>query len=150
MSPQRPVMGALILLIAVQALPESRRQGNSRPQTGFVDITRQAGIDFRHVNAAIGDRFMVETMGPGCAWLDYDGDGFMDLYFVNGRSLPGFRTDTPLRNALYRNNRNGTFSDVTAAAHVEGSAYGMGVAVADFDNNGSPDLYLTNFGRNQL
>jgi hypothetical protein len=148
----RYVVAVSLGLVALGGLSKLTGQGGDvRSQNhGFVDVTRQAGIDFRHVNAASGEKFLVETMGPGCAWFDYDGDGFLDLYIVNGRTLPGFTTQQPLSNALYRNNGNGTFTDVTRAAGVQGSGYGMGVAVGDVDNDGAPDLYLTNFGPNQL
>lgn len=149
---QRYFVASLLVLVSVEGLPEPTGQGRDvrSRNNGFVDVTRHAGIDFRHINAATGEKFLVETMGSGCAWLDYDGDGLMDLYLVNGRPLPGFKAEKPLSNALYRNNGDGTFTDVTRAARVEGSAYGMGVAIADFDNDGSPDIYLTNFGPNQL
>lgn len=149
---QRYFVASLLVLVSVEGLPEPTGQGRDvRSQNnGFVDVTRQAGIDFRHINAATGEKFLVETMGPGCAWLDYDGDGLMDLYLVNGSPLPGFKAEKPLSNALYRNNGDGTFADVTRAAGVEGSAYGMGVAIADVDNDGSPDIFLSNFGANQL
>ena len=139
-------------LASAEGLLQPPEQGRAtHPATdGFIDVTRSAGIAFRHVNAASGEKYLVETMGSGCAWLDYNQDGLMDLYLVNGRALPGFTPEKPLSNALYRNNGNGTFTDVTRAAGVEGAGYGMGVAVADFDNDGFPDLYLTNFGPNQL
>ena len=116
----------------------------------FVDITDQAGIDFQHVNAATGQKYLVETMGPGCAFLDYDGDGYLDIYLVNGAPLPGFQSEVPPANALYKNNQDGTFSKVTGEAGAEGSGYGMGVASGDYNNDGFPDLYVTNYGSSLL
>jgi hypothetical protein len=149
---QGRVAAVTVGLLCLGGLLDLAGQGRDArpPQLGFVDVTRQAHIDFRHVNAATGEKFLVETMGPGCGWLDYDGDGLLDLYIVNGRSLPGFTPRSTLSNALYHNNGDGTFSDVTKAAGVEGSAYGMGVAVGDIDNDGKPDIFVSNFGPNQL
>ena len=128
------------LLLALAA-PEPRLQ--------LVDVTRAAGIDFSHHTGAFGARYLPETLGPGCAFLDYDNDGWLDVLLVNGQDWPGH----PRRKAglqLYRNNRNGTFSDVTRAAGLDFSFYGLGVAVADFNNDGFPDLYLTGVGQNRL
>jgi hypothetical protein len=151
MLPQRNVVAAFWGLVFLGGLLELTGQVRAGSQTGgFVDVTRQAGIDFRHVNAATGEKFLVETMGPGCGWLDYDGDGLLDLYIVNGRPLPGFKAQKHLSNVLYRNNGDGTFTDVTGAAGVEGAAYGMGVAVGDIDNDGKPDIFVSNFGSNHL
>ncbi len=119
-------------------------------QIEFVDITDEAGIDFRHVNAATGQKYLIETMGPGCAFLDYDGDGYLDIYLVNGAPLPGFQSEVPPANALYRNNHDGTFSDVTGEAGVQGPGYGMGAAAGDYNNDGFPDLYVTNYGSSLL
>ena len=119
-------------------------------QVEFVDITDQAGIDFRHVNAATGQKYLVETMAPGCAFLDYDGDGYLDIYLVNGAPLPGYQPEVRPANALYKNNRDGTFRNVTGQAGVEGSGYGMGVTAGDYNNDGFTDLYVTNYGSSLL
>ena len=122
----------------------------------FTDITKQAGISFEH---CLGDdeiSSILEATGSGCAFLDFDSDGLMDLYAVNGRYLEGisdadsrFKTvRTP--SLLYRNKGGGTFEDVTEKAGVAASGYGMGVAAGDFDNDGHPDIYVTNFGKNIL
>ena len=116
----------------------------------FVDVTTEAGISFKHVSGASDRKFYLETMGSGAAFLDYDNDGDLDLYIVNGAALPGFQAAVPPTNLLYQNNRNGTFTDVTAAADVGDTGYGMGCVAADYDNDGDADLYVTNFGENLL
>ena len=117
----------------------------------FADVTSQAGIHFKHTSAATGQKYLVETMGSGCAFLDYNNDGYLDIYLVNGAPLPGFASPQKISNALYRNNKDGTFTDVTASAHVGGEGiYGMGVAVGDYDNDGNEDIYVTGFGRSIL
>jgi hypothetical protein len=116
----------------------------------FTDVTSEAGIQFRHVHGGSGEKFTVETMGSGAAFLDYDNDGDQDLYVVNGSILPGFVYKEIPRNILYRNEGDGTFTDRTDKAKVGDTGYGMGVAVADFDNDGYPDLYLANFDTNRL
>jgi len=122
----------------------------------FTDVTKQAGISFKH---CLGDdeiSSILEATGSGCAFLDFDGDGLMDLYAVNGRYLEGISdADSRFKAArtpslLYRNKGDGTFEDVTEKAGVGASGYGMGVAVGDFDNDGHPDIYVTNFGKSIL
>jgi enediyne biosynthesis protein E4 len=115
----------------------------------FTDVTTAAGIAFRHENGAFGKKYLPETMGSGVAVFDADGDGWPDLFFVNGKSWPG-QPAKPSAPALYRNNHNGTFSDVTAASGVDTAIYGLGVSAGDFDNDGKPDLYVTGLGGNHL
>jgi len=105
-----------------------------------------SGIRWVHENAISAGRYLPETIGPGCAFLDYDNDGWMDIYLVNSGPSDFFTPKTPLSNALYKNNRDGTFTDVTAKAGVPGGTFGMGVAVGDYDNDGYPDLFVTAFG----
>jgi hypothetical protein len=93
------------------------------------------------------ERYLPETMGPGVAFLDYDNDGWMDIYMVNSGPCDFYKPDRPLKNALYRNNRDGTFTDVTDRAGVAGGTFGMGVAVGDYDNDGYPDILVTSYGR---
>ena len=104
-----------------------------------------SGISWVHVSGQSPEMYMPETVGPGCAFLDYDNDGWMDIYVVNSGACDFYQPPTPLRNALYRNNRDGTFTDVTPKAGVPGNAYGMGVAVGDYDRDGLPDLYVTQY-----
>jgi enediyne biosynthesis protein E4 len=119
------------------------------PGFRLVDVTAAAGLSFRHNNGAYGGTLLPETLGSGCAFLDYDGDGWQDILLVNGMDWPGHkRQRSTLR--LYRNNRNGTFTDVTRAAGLDVELYGMGVAVGDYDNDGFPDVLVTCVGQNRL
>ncbi len=114
----------------------------------FTDVTDASGIDFRHFTGATGERYMPETMGAGCAFLDYDADGHLDILLANGTSLiPTGPADTP---KLYRNVGNGQFVDVTEAAGLDMPMYGMGIAAADYDNDADLDIYFTNVGENRL
>jgi hypothetical protein len=106
-----------------------------------------SGLTWRHDNAVSVTRFLPESLGPGCAFLDYDNDGWMDIYLVNTGPSDFYTPTRPTRNALYRNNRDGTFTDVTEKAGVAGGTFGTGVAVGDFDNDGYPDLFVTAYGR---
>jgi hypothetical protein len=116
----------------------------------FDEITpAQSGIKWVHDNAMSPARYLPETLGPGCAFLDFDNDGWMDIFLVNSGPSDFFKPKTPLKNALYKNNRNGTFTDVTDAAGVGGGpeTFGMGVAVGDYDNDGWPDIFVTSYGK---
>jgi len=121
----------------------------SSPGFKFVDVTSTAGIAFQHNSGAFGGKFLPETLGSGCAFIDYDRDGWQDILLINGKDWPGHahRRSTP---HLYRNNRNGTFTDVTARAGLDVEMYGMGVAVGDYDNDGFPDILVTCVGQNRL
>ncbi len=109
-----------------------------------------SGIHWRHVAGLSPEMYLPETTGPGCAFFDYDNDGWMDIYLVNSGKCDFYDPPRQLRNALYRNNRDGTFTDVTEHAGVGGNAYGMGVAVGDYDGDGLPDLYVTQYPRSIL
>ncbi|MGI9071608.1 MAG: CRTAC1 family protein [Bryobacteraceae bacterium] len=137
---------SFIALLAAPQLPQ------------FEDISAKARVNFRNEPSHTSRKYLPETMGGGVAMLDYNKDGLLDLFFVNGAALrdpmpPGKapdKRDPKYWNRLYRNNGDGTFSDVTEQAGVKGSGYGMGVAAADYDNDGYPDLYVTNVGHNNL
>jgi len=116
----------------------------------FEDVTARTGITFRHTDGSSGRRYIVETVTAGLATFDYDGDGDIDIYFLNGAPLRGTRVESPPRNALYRNDGGFRFTDVTDEAGVGDTGYGLGVAVGDYDNDGDPDLYVNNFGPNVL
>ena len=127
----------------------SRRALGHTPQVSpvFEEILPSAsGIHWTHNAARSPHKYLPEATGPGCAFLDYDNDGWMDIYLVNSGKCDFYTPTTPLRNALYRNNRDGTFTDVTEKAGVSGGGFGMGVAVGDYNNDGFPDLYVTNTG----
>jgi enediyne biosynthesis protein E4 len=117
----------------------------------FVDVAHSSGISFQHDNAASPEKYLIETMGSGCGWIDYDQDGLLDLYLVNGSGTRQYTPPHPLRSALYRNNGDGSFTDVTLNARVgAGGLFGMGVAVGDYDNDGYPDLFVLGYGRSIL
>ena len=116
----------------------------------FTDVALQSGIDFQHVNGSTGRFYYPETYGPGVVFLDYDNDGDQDLYLVNSAALPGFIESFEPANALYENNGDGTFTDVTDRSGVGDQGYGLGVCAADYNNDGHVDLYVTNFGPNVL
>jgi hypothetical protein len=118
----------------------------------YTDVTREAGIDFVHEHGGMGRKYYIETVPTGNCWLDYDGDGWMDVYLVQSGPLPGTpRPPGTAHSLLYRNRGDGTFQDVTARAGVaNASGYGAGCTAGDFDNDGHPDLYVTNFGDSVL
>ncbi len=117
----------------------------------FEDIASKAGLRFTTQNSPTANKNQIETMVAGVALLDYDGDGFLDIYLVNGAAIPSLQKDSPVYwNRLFHNNHDGTFTDVTEHAGVAGAGYGMGVAVGDFDNDGRPDIFLANVTGNQL
>jgi len=142
-----------LLLIAPLALgaptANAGAANSDADRVRFVDITRAAGIHFTHNNGAVGRKYLPETLGPGVAFIDYDNDGWQDIFIVNGMNWPGHsgRVTTPV---LYHNNHDGTFTDVTRKAGLAVEMYGMGVAVGDFDNDGHDDLFVTAYGQNHL
>ncbi|MBI2505054.1 MAG: VCBS repeat-containing protein, partial [Candidatus Latescibacteria bacterium] len=123
--------------------------GSAEHAVRFAEVTAQAGIKFRHVNGATGKRHFIETMGPGCAFLDYDNDGKLDIYLVNGHELEA-RDRPKASDALYRNKGDGTFADMTQEAGIKDTGYGMGITAGDYDNDGDLDLYIANYGPNAL
>jgi len=117
----------------------------------FEEIAKKAGVNFITQNSATPDKNQPETMVAGVALLDYDGDGYLDIYLVNGAEIPSLKkTSAKYWNRLYHNNHDGTFTDVTEKAGVAGAGYGMGVAIGDYDNDGRPDIFLANVNGNQL
>ena len=119
-------------------------------QIHFRDVTAQAGIHFTHNNGAFGKKWLPETMGPGCAFIDYDNDGYPDVLLVNGEDWPGHSHAGPTTPKLYHNNHDGTFTDVTRKAGLAVPMFALGVAVGDYDNDGFDDLFITALGQSHL
>jgi enediyne biosynthesis protein E4 len=115
----------------------------------FTDVTAEAGIHFKYNNGAFGNKYLPETMGPGACFLDYDSDGWQDILLINSTDWPGHQTRKSF-SALYHNNHDGTFTDVTRAAGLAFEGYGLGCAAADYDNDGNVDIYITAVGANHL
>ena len=143
------ILGTGVGLAATAVTWRDRALAQGAPGFRLVDVTEVAGLSFRHNSGAYGGKLLPETLGSGCAFLDYDGDGWQDILLVNGMDWPGHQRRRSTL-ALYRNNRNGTFTDVTKAAGLDVEMYGMGVAVGDFNNDGFPDLFITCVGQSRL
>jgi hypothetical protein len=142
-------------LTAQTAPAKTDKIGQTEPLPQFEDVTKQSGINFQHSFGEKALSSIQEGTGSGCAWLDYNNDGWMDLYVVNGRHVDGLNDHSAAdgvgaTNHLYRNNRDGTFTDVTLQAGVPGTGFGVGVTAGDFDNDGNEDLYLTNYNSSTL
>ncbi len=139
----------LLLLFALVA-PRSGAESPPGPPPRFTDVTADAGITFKHWIGKSRFDNILETVAPGLGWLDYDNDGYLDLYCVQSGRFPGSARGPEPGNVLYHNNGDGTFTDVTATAKVGGTGYGMGVTFGDYDNDGWTDIYVTNYGGNAL
>jgi hypothetical protein len=126
-----------------------QKESTSGLTFGLSEVSAAAGIRFQHNSGAFGGKFLPETLGSGCAFLDYDRDGWQDILLVNGMDWPGHQKQRSTLK-LYRNNRNGTFNDVTKAAGLDIELYGMGVAVGDYNNDGFPDIYISCVGQSRL
>jgi enediyne biosynthesis protein E4 len=133
------------------ALPSAsfQKESSSGLTFGFSDVTAPAGIQFRHNNGGYGGKFLPETLGSGCAFLDYDSDGWQDILLINGMDWAGHKRQRSTLK-LYRNNRNGTFTDVTRSAGLDIEMYGMGVAVGDYNNDGFEDIFISCVGQSRL
>jgi hypothetical protein len=151
---RRSFLRGIAGLASISQLPLLRAFGAASATTAapgfkFVDVTSAAGIQFQHNSGAFGGKLLPETLGSGCAFLDYDRDGWQDILLINGMDWPGHKQRrSTLR--LFHNNRNGTFTDVTSRSGLSVEMYGMGVAVGDYDNDGFPDILVTCVGQNRL
>ena len=137
--------GATLCVVFVWLLPAQAQSSKIH----FIDITERAGIHFVHNTGAFGKKYLPETMGPGCAFLDYDNDGWPDILLVNGADWRGHQKHHSTLK-LYHNNHDGTFSDVTRKAGLAIEIFGMGVAVGDYDNDGHDDIFITALGQSHL
>ena len=144
-------MSKYVALLAAASLLVLWPQSPAPPTIRFEEIAARAGLRFTTANSPTSHKNQIETMVAGVAVLDFDGDGYPDVYFVNGAAIPSLRKESPAYwNRLFHNNRDGTFTDVTEKAGLAGAGYGIGVAVGDYDNDGRPDLFLANVTGNQL
>ena len=143
---------AVVLVAAIAAISGSGRAAPPDPLPfSFRNVARDAGIDFvTTFGGTTTNTYLLETTGTGVAFIDYDGDGLLDLFFVNGTTLEGFPAGKTPTNHLYRNRGNGTFEDVTARAGLAASGWGQGACVGDYDNDGRDDLFVTSYGQNRL
>ncbi len=139
----RPIVPVLVLLCIFTC-------GRADGAIVLRDVTKDTGITFKHTDGSSGRYYIVESVSSGLALFDYDNDGDVDIYFLNGAPLKGTRVDTPPKNALYRNDGNFKFTDVTDKAGVGDTGFGLGVAVGDYDNDGDLDIYVNNYGPNVL
>ena len=138
------------VIVTAAAIASATVSGATTPLPQFVDIAREAGVAFHHINGASTEKHLVETMGSGGIFFDYDGDGWTDIFLVDGGSIADAALNRRARHRLYHNRANGTFEDVTDRSGIQHRAYGMGTCAGDYDGDGRPDLYITNDGPNAL
>src|SRR5882724_9980134 len=132
---------ACAVFIYADTKADSKQTGMPVPPVHLTDVTSTAGIRFTHNSGRAGKKFLPETLGSGCAFFDADGDGWPDILLINGKDFTSRgRKTLP---ALYRNNRDGTFTDITAGSGLDIEMHGMGVAIGDYDNDGHDDVYIT-------
>ncbi len=143
-------LGLLVASCSRRDVASETELSQIRSPIQLQDITEQSGITFVHTDGHSGEYYIMENVTGGLALFDYDNDGWMDIYFLNGAPLKGTPAGKPPTDALYRNEGNGRFRDVTVAAGVGEAGFGLGIAVADYDNDGDPDIYVNNFGPNVL
>jgi enediyne biosynthesis protein E4 len=154
--PRRALRRSLWVMACVLVMALGSLRWRAEPQARaakniFTDVTAEAGITWKQFNGESPDSLLIEAMGGGAAFLDFDGDGLLDILFINGGETPRGKSPGPVRNALYRNLGNGRFENVAAKAGIDRLAfYGMGVAVGDYDNDGFPDLYITGYPASAL
>jgi hypothetical protein len=139
-----------LIVLAAAAVAAAIVSGADNPLPQFVNIAHQAGVAFHHTNGASAEKHLVETMGSGGLFFDYDGDGWIDIFVVDGGSIADAAVDRRARHRLYHNRGNGTFEDVTDRSGIQHRQYGMGACAGDYDGDGHPDLYITNYGPNAL
>jgi hypothetical protein len=144
------VLGLVVAAAASLPAPAAGEAASGPPLPVFVDVASEAGIHFRHVSGSPEKRYIFEAKGGGLCLLDYDGDGLLDVFFVQGSTLEDVRKGRSLGNALYRANGDGTYTDVTERAGVFGRGWGMGCTVGDYDGDGAPDLYVRGLNGNTL
>src|SRR6201987_5955595 len=149
LSRRRFLQGAIPAALSLRGLPLLAANALARPTFEQI-LPAQSRITWVHTAGKSPEKHLPETSGAGCAFLDYDNDGWMDIYLVNSGKAVFYTPRPPLRNALYRNNHDGTFTDVTEKAGVGGGGYGMGVAVGDYDRDGFTDLFVSQYGRSIL
>src|SRR5499425_1048267 len=152
-SPLRPAFAAILLLIGLTSPGQQSKAPPTvqAPLANFTDVAAKTGLTMQNIFGGIDTKkYIIETTGTGVAIFDYDNDGWPDIFLVNGTRLEGFPAGTGPTNHLYRNNHDGTFSDVTAKAGLGSTGWGQGACVGDYDNDGWEDLYVTYYGKNRL
>jgi len=147
---RRVAVAVVAAAVCALVVPHAQSPPAQPPPAAFENVTAAVGINVRHINGASPDKYLAETMGSGAVFFDADGDGWIDLFLVDGGSIADPAVAATARHRLFRNQRNGTFADITATSRIRTTAYGMGACAGDVDNDGRPDLYVTGYGGNTL